>query len=46
MNDPCELCRKAFCPRVCFVQRDFERHHGKTKFTRKNDKKDEKKKGY
>ena len=40
MNDPCELCRKAQCPRVCYVQRDYLRHHGKTMFTRKNEKGD------
>ena len=37
-SDPCELCRMAQCPKVCYAQRDYAKHHGRTRFTRKNDK--------
>lgn len=37
MTDPCKNCKKSRCPTVCYPQRDYAKHHGRTRFARKHD---------
>lgn len=35
--DPCERCGRRECPPYCSAQRDYAKHHGRTVYTRKNE---------